>query len=133
MVLTPTYHVFDMYKVHHDAALLPSSLMNNPEYKEGEESIPSLNVSSSKSDDGTINISIVNVHPDKDISIQCDLRGANAKSVSGQIITASALNTFNDFEKGDNVVIKEFDKAKIKNNNITVTIPAKSVVMLRAK
>ncbi len=133
LVLTPTYHVFDMYKVHQDAALLPSDVVNNPEYKEGNESIPALNVSSSKSEDGTINISIVNVHPDKAISIQCDLRGANAKSVSGQILTASALNAFNDFGKGNNVVIKDFNDAKIKNNSISVTIPAKSVVMLRAK
>src|SRR6185369_14077046 len=26
MVLTPTYHVFEMYTVHHDATLLPSEL-----------------------------------------------------------------------------------------------------------
>ncbi len=133
MVLTPTYYVFDMYKVHQDAALLPSDIQDNPEYKEGDQSIPALNVSSSKSEDGTINISIVNVHPDKDITIQCDLRGSNAKSVTGQIVTAATLDAYNDFDKDEKVTLKEFNKAKIKNNFISVTIPAKSVVMLRAK
>ena len=37
MLLTPTYHVFEMYTVHHDATLLPTELAG-PEYAfEGEK------------------------------------------------------------------------------------------------
>jgi len=133
MILTPTYHVFDMYKVHQDATLLPSVLVKNVDLRSDDQEIPALNVSSSKSADGFINISIVNIHPDKDIQLECDLQGADVKSVSGQIITAPKLNVHNTFDQPENITLKNFDGAKVKNNIIMVTIPAKSVVMLRTK
>lgn len=40
LLLTPTYHVFDMYKVHQDAKLLPVNF-TSPEYKVGDQKIPS--------------------------------------------------------------------------------------------
>ena len=39
MVLTPTYHVFEMYGVHHDATLIPVEL-SSPCYGSGAESLP---------------------------------------------------------------------------------------------
>ncbi len=134
MVLTPTYHVFEMYKVHQDAILLPSDITSSVDLEYDGEGLPVLNASSSKSEDGFINISLVNIHPDKDIELECSLRGADdVKSVTGQIITASDLNTHNTFDAPENVTLEAFDKAKVKNNVIKVTIPAKSVVLLRAK
>jgi alpha-N-arabinofuranosidase len=53
-----------------------------------DQKIPALNVSSSKAQDGSINISIVNVHPDKNISLEGEVRGIKATRVSGKILTA---------------------------------------------
>ena len=133
MILTPTYYVFDMYKVHQDATFLPSEFSKSFDYENNSEKIPALNVSSSRSADGYINISIVNVHPDKDIQLECDLRGTEVKTVTGQIITANDLTVHNTFDQPENITLKSFDKARVKNNIISVTIPAKSVVMLRTK
>lgn len=47
MILTPTYHVFDMYQVHHDAVLLPARLECDDYEHEGEK-IPSISVSASR-------------------------------------------------------------------------------------
>ena len=62
MILTPTYHIFDMYKVHQNAILLPTDLKCD-EYKLNYKSVPELNIPSSKSRDGKIHISIVNLIP----------------------------------------------------------------------
>jgi alpha-N-arabinofuranosidase len=44
MVLTPTYHVFEMYKVHQGATLIPVEL-NSQQYALAQAGIPSLSAS----------------------------------------------------------------------------------------
>src|ERR1043165_9222218 len=46
MVLTPTYYVFRMYRVHQGATMMPVDL-STPEYKLGDAAIPALSVSAS--------------------------------------------------------------------------------------
>jgi len=132
MILTPTYHVFDLYKVHQDATYL-NHFLKTEDYEFQGDKLPSLNVSASKSEDGTINISIVNINPDKDIDLQCEIRGADVKDVTGRILTASTLDAHNTFDQPDNVKIADFTKMKLKNNVIDLKIPSKSVLMIRAK
>jgi alpha-L-arabinofuranosidase len=132
MILTPTYHVFDLYKVHQDATYLNSSLKTE-DYEFLGDKLPALNVSASKSEDGTINISIVNINPDKDIDLQCEIRGADIKNVTGRILTAATLDAHNTFDQPDNIEIAEFTKMKLKNNLVTLKVPSKSVLVLRAK
>jgi alpha-N-arabinofuranosidase len=132
MLLTPTYHVFDLYKVHQDAFFLPLDLKTE-DYENNGQAIPALSVSCSKAQDGSINVSIVNVHPRKDIPLECELRGARLSHVSGKILTASQLNSHNTFDQPDNVIIRDFDKASLKNNVLKIEMPAKSVVVLNVK
>jgi alpha-N-arabinofuranosidase len=132
MVLTPTYHVFDLYKVHQDALLLPSDL-KCPDYEWNGKKIPSLNVSASKDKNGIIHISIVNIDPKSAISLVVDLRGANVKEISGKMLTATSLNSMNTFEKPDEVKTEIFKDYKMDKNGITVKMPAKSIVVLELK
>jgi len=74
MLLTPTYHVFEMLQVYHDAQLLPVALQT-PEYSFEERSLPMLSVSASKNEHGTI--SIVNIDPNQSNDLTIDLRGGN--------------------------------------------------------
>ncbi len=129
-VLTPTYHVFDLYKVHQDAVFLPSNLTCN-DYEHDGVKVPALNASASKSADGTINISIVNVHPQKAADLDVDLYGASVKKVIGKILTAQNISDHNTFDNPDAVRIVEFNGAKITNNRLQVKIPAKSIIVLR--
>ncbi len=132
MILTPTYHVFDLYKVHQDATYLNHSLRTE-DYVYLDGKLPALNVSASKSEDGTINISIVNINPDKDIDLQCEIRGADVKNVTGRILTAPTLDAHNTFDNPDNVKLADFTKMKLKNNVIELKVPSKSVLVLRLK
>ncbi|MGZ5134341.1 MAG: alpha-N-arabinofuranosidase, partial [Flavitalea sp.] len=60
MLLTPTYHIFDLYKVHQDAKYLPLKI-TTPDYTLDNQQIPAVNVSASQDSTGAINISLVNV------------------------------------------------------------------------
>ena len=132
MILTPTYHVYDLYKVHQDATYLNNSLKTE-DYVYQDKKLPALSVSASKSADGTINISIVNINPDKDIDLQCEIRGADVKDVTGRILTAPTLTAHNTFDQPDNVKIEDFTKMKLKNNIVELKVPSKSVLVLRLK
>lgn len=127
MVLTPTYYVYDMYKVHQDATNFPVEVLS-PYYTLGTRSIPAINVSASKDAKGVIHVSLVNMDPKKEIVINCDLGTVKAASVSGQIITAKEVNTFNTFESPNQVVMADFNGAKVNAGVLSLTMPAKSVI-----
>ena len=132
MILTPTYHVFEMYTVHHDATLLPIELQCN-DYKFGEKTIPALNASASQDKSGSIHISICNLDPKKDAELICELKGAKGRKVTGRILTDDDINAHNTFENPEFIKPAVFEGAKIKGDSLTVTLPAKSVVVLEIR
>jgi alpha-N-arabinofuranosidase len=129
MILTPTYHVFDLFKVHQDATLLPSEL-TTVDYNYEGNSVPALHASVSKDSDGRIHISICNLDPTRDLSVTCELSGTAPTSVIGQIITAPYMTSHNTFENPDVVKPVAFDGAKINGDEVVLTLPSKSVVVL---
>jgi len=129
MILTPTYHVFEMYTVHHDATLLPVELQSN-DYRFGNNSIPALNVSASKDSSGKIHISFCNLDPSNAAEVRCALDGAEPKGISGRILTAETITAHNTFENPEAVKPTSFNNCKLEGNVLTTTLPAKSVVVL---
>ncbi len=129
MLLTPTYHVFEMYKVHHDATLLPVDLVSESYEFEGKE-LPSLSASASLDAEGRIHISLVNIHPEKRSEMKIDLRGMEVSEVSGRILTSGDVGDYNTFSDPEKVKPEAFTDMKLKKNNLTATIPAGSVVVL---
>jgi alpha-L-arabinofuranosidase len=129
MAPTPSYHVFEMYKVHQDATRLPVELQS-PEYKLGDQSIPALSSSASRDKDGRVHVSIVNVHAKEAVELSCELPGVKAGSVSGRLLTAEELDAHNTFSSPERVKATEFDGAEFKDGKLRATIPARSVVVL---
>ena len=132
MILTPTYHVFEMYKVHQDATLLPTDL-RCIDYTFGEDKLAALNVSASKDESGKIHVTICNLDPDHALKLDCELRGMKAKKVTGRVLTAPAINSHNTFEQPDAVKTKAFRDVELKNGLLVATLPAKSVVVLEVE
>jgi alpha-L-arabinofuranosidase len=129
LVLTPTYYVFKMFKVHQDATLLPIQLTSN-DYTNGDGKIKSLNASASVDKAGKIHITIVNIDPTNAQTIQCQLNGLSKPSATGQIIGSDNLTDFNDFAVPEKVNIKSFTGITINGNVATIKVPAKSIVGL---
>jgi alpha-N-arabinofuranosidase len=131
MLLTPTYYVFDLYKVHQNAKLIPIQF-NSPDYVSGNDKIPALNISASKDSLGAVHISLVNLDPSKNISIQASIDG-NWKTVTGKILTSTNLTDINTFEQSKKVIEADFRGAKLTGNKLSVDLPAKSIVVLELK
>jgi alpha-N-arabinofuranosidase len=129
MILTPTYHVFEMYKVHHDAVSLPIDLQCG-DYEFGSETIPALDISASKDQSGRIHISLCNPDPGNSAEIACKLQATKARNVSGRVLTADAMTAHNTFDDPRVVEPAAFNDFRLKGDILTVTIPSKSVVVL---
>ncbi len=131
MVLTPTYYVFDMYKVHQDAMLIPIDLICE-NYKYEDEEIPSISASASVKE-GVVSITLCNLNPDNDESISINLDDKNYSVIGGKIITADKMADFNDFGKDEKVTMTDWKVSKPKNGKLSLEIPSKSVVLVQLK
>lgn len=129
MVLTPTYYVFDMYKVHQDAMMIPTTLQTDS-IKIDEGTIPALSISSSLDKNGKLHITLCNLSVTDNKKLACNIDAFAIKSGIGQILTSEQINAHNTFEKPDNVQIKPFYDFKTSTNTVEINIPKHSIIML---
>jgi alpha-N-arabinofuranosidase len=128
MLLTPTYHVFEMYKGFQGATLLPSELAT-PEYKHGDIAVPAISVSSARDANGAVIVALVNMDPNNPARVTTKIAGAKSTKLSARILTTPAMNTHNTFEAPDAVQPAAFNGAKRKGDAWVFELPAKSVVV----
>lgn len=129
MILTPTYHVFEFYTVHHDATLLPISLETGT-YSFGSDSVPAVSASASRDAAGAIHITLTNVDPNAARTIEAYVRGEDVSQLSGRILTADAMTAHNTFEQPELVKPGVYDGARLDGDVLTVEMPPKSIVVL---
>ena len=129
MALTPTYWVFYLYKVHQEATMLPVKLTSAKYAMNGRE-IDAVSVSASRDASGKIHITLVNVDPNREQPVECDLGNVVVKNVTGKILTSSKINDCNTFENPNTVAVKDFKGTKLNKDILNIQLPSKSVVML---
>jgi len=129
MVLTPTYHVFRMFRVHQGAALLNTDLRCE-DYEFSGKKIPAISASASMDNEGRMHVTIANLNPHKEIILTCPVIGGTFKTVTGEILTSGEMTAYNSFEDPEKVKPAVFSGYKLKEGILTVNMPAKSVVVL---
>lgn len=132
MILTPTYHVMEMYKVHQGARLVPVEL-SAPEYRVGQAAVPSLHASASRDPAGRLHLSIVNLDPNRAAEVSLSVTGAAWLGVAGRVLTAPAMNATNTFDRPDNVRPAELHRTKVDVGALLLSLPPKSVAVLEVK
>lgn len=129
MILTPTYHVMEMYNVHQDALMLPLTV-TSADYIFGKEKLKAVNASASRDKNGVTHISLVNIDPNKEHTITINIKGASYKSVTGRILKSARMQDYNSFDEPEKIKPTSYDGAKLAANKITLKIPATSVIVL---
>ena len=120
MLLTPTYHVFDLYKEHMGATLMQCMT----ECGLLENGLEKLSVSASRKGD-TVTVTIANFTEETTVSIN----GVNTVNVSGQILSGSP-RAYNTFEAPDTLCPEPFTGVRLFENYAEAVLPAYSVVAL---
>ena len=127
MLLTPTYHVYGMYKVFQDATSIPFTI-NGGEYKQGDQSLPAVTASIAKGQDGKVYIALVNLDPANEADVALDFDNGDYSSLIGQILTADAITAKNTFDAKE--VVKP---ASFSSDLDELVLPAKSIVVAELK
>ncbi len=121
MVLTPTYHVFDLYKNHQDATLVPVTVACDV-----VEGVQQLTASASVKDD-VLTLTAANIAADKAEKVVLDITGMDAKNVTARILTGK-IDAKNTFEDQHAVEIADFTDFAVTAEGIEMNLPACSVV-----
>lgn len=130
MLLTPSYHIFDMYQVHQDATLLETNV-GSPFYRYGDDSLPKIHASASQDENGKIHISLCNLNPEVREEVFVELEGVNEDTrVTGRLLTSDEMTGHNTFDQPDAVRPVDFNNYNIVENRIILTVPAKSVLVI---
>ena len=82
MVLTPTYHVFDLFKVHQDALWIRTKVQS-PDYAMGKEKLPAVNCSASIDAAGKMHVSLCNLDPGTSQKVSCLVREVHPETGDG--------------------------------------------------
>ena len=122
MVLTPTYHVFDMYQPFMGAVPFAASVVG-PDYRKG---IPMVDVSAARGKDGKLYLSLTNTDPNKPAHVVTNLAGTG----KGRILTGATIDAHNTVNAPNTIRPVAFSGTS-EGGKAVFDLPAKSVAVVR--
>lgn len=131
MILTPTYHVFDMYKVHQDAERLATNY-SGADYEMDGEKIPQVSVTASKDQDGKIHVSLCNVSHAEQSDVTIQLRGLSGavSKIVGRQLASDSLDAHNTFESPETLKPADFHAFEQEGDVLRAKLAPMSVTVL---
>jgi alpha-N-arabinofuranosidase len=129
MILTPTYHVYEMYKVHQNATLLPVELITGRCEHEGED-ISQVSGAASLDDQGRIHVTLCNISLKEPVEIHCDIEGFKVRNITGRVLTAPSMNIHNTFDSPLRIKPAAFLDFELKSGGLKANLPPMSVIVL---
>ena len=135
MFLTPTYHVFDLYRGFKGSQSLEikieSETFKDPLHRYTERKIPHLSASAAKSGNGLI-VSLVNLNLDEEIDCEVELRGSEVIGGVRRILTSRDVRDVNSFETPNRIMPKE-EEVKIRGEKFTEKLYPHTLTVLELK
>lgn len=139
LILTPTYHVMEMYSVHQNATMIPVTvkspkfIVTNADNSKQKDTLIAVSASASKDANGLTHISLVNIDNTKAQTVTVNIKGAMYTSVTGLILASAHIQDYNSFDDAQKVAPTTFSGASVKGDVLSVQLPPASVVVLELK
>ena len=129
MALTPTYHVFQMYIPFQGATFLPTEI-TTPDYKLGNESVPSVSVSAARDTEGRLQLALVNLDPHREAVVTTTLAGAKTSGALGRMLTSKTMDARNTVDAPEAITPVKISASR-KGDALVLRLPPKSVSVVR--
>ena len=129
MILTPTYYAYQMYVPFQDATSLPVQVSDSAPYKFGDASIPGVSASAARGKDGKVYVALVNTNPGQPVDVNVDVTGTKVTGASGTVLTSAEMDAHNTFKAPQAIKPAPYS-AKAANGKLTLSLPAKAVVVV---
>ncbi len=120
MVLTPTYHVFDLYKAHQEGTLVPVHV----DADDSAEGVKRISASASLKGD-VLTVTLANTSATESCEVPISLCGAKPAKAEGRVL-AGEMRAKNDFSASP-VAIAPLTSITLSSDEVRVTLPACSV------
>jgi alpha-N-arabinofuranosidase len=131
MTLTPTFHVYEMFRDHQGAQSLRAELANTAMISKGERSRPAISASASRSKDSIL-ITLVNQSPTNEAELRISLRGAHVASATATSLTGPNVRSQNTIQEPQTVAPKPA-KVRVDGGDLIAQLPAASVQAIRVQ
>ena len=142
MLVTPTYHVFEMYKVHQGGKHIPLKF-TSPSYacetadsgKGSSNGVDAISATASTAEDGAVYISLSNADPKVSHSIELSIpswANLTEATVTGRTLSGDSMDAHNTFDKPDTVQPKPA-KFETSETAISVELPPGSVTTIQIR
>ena len=142
MLVTPTYHVFEMYKVHQGGKHIPLKF-TSPSYacetadsgKGSSNGVNAISATASTAEDGAMYISLSNADPKVSHSIELSIpswANLTEATVTGRTLSGDSMDAHNTFDKPDTVQPKPA-KFETSETAISVELPPGSVTTIQIR
>jgi alpha-L-arabinofuranosidase len=125
MLVTPTYHVYDMYQPFRGASPLAAHVVG-PTYFFAGHNLPMVDVSVAKRLDGKLYLALVNLNPHERAKVTTNLSG----NAYGTILTGASMDAHNTFDAPNTVHPVPFEASTDAHGQLQVELPAKSITVL---
>lgn len=129
MLLTPTYHVFELYKAHQGGTLIDSFIQTETIGNKSEP-VPNLHESVTVSGDGEIVSTLCNLSTTRAYDIELTVFEKEVSSVSAMILH-NRMDAHNTFENPNQVEPEVFSDFTVKNGKLQLKIPACSILSIK--
>ena len=120
MVLTPTYHVFDLYKAHQEGTLVSVHV----DADDSAEGVKRVSASASLKGD-VLTVTLANTSATESCEVPISLCGAKPAKAEGRVL-AGEMHAKNDFSASP-VAIAPLTSITLSSDEVRVTLPACSV------
>ena len=127
MLLTPTYHAFDMYQPFKGAMPLKATLQT-PRWRQGDTELPAVDATVARGADGVIAIALVNLDPERAARVVTNLAG----NAQGRLLTAAAMDAHNSFARPEALAPAPY-VGKPGTSGLTLDLPPKSIVVVTVR
>jgi len=129
MILTPTYHAFEMYKPFQDSVYIPGKFSRMTEYKLGEVAVPRVSASVAKTSEGSLVMALVNLDPNIAVKVTTDITGFSIHSARGRVLTAETMDAHNTFARPEVIKPAAID-IELVNGMPVLDLPPKSLTVV---
>jgi alpha-N-arabinofuranosidase len=133
MILTPSYHVFEMYRRHQNGESV-RVLVDSPTAAMGEAADPALVAGSASLKDGRLFLTLTNAHIDQAMDVEIVILGAErpmVRGVKGRQLAGADVHDYNSFDQPQAVRPAPFVPSWKGGDRSTLCLPAHSISALQ--
>jgi alpha-N-arabinofuranosidase len=131
LVRTPTFHVFEMNKVHQGATSVPVHVRAPQAQREvAGRTVPTMSASASVAD-GRCHVSLTNTDLEHEVDLDLDLRGASPTELTARILAAASAGSFNSADHPDEVRPRQLELVRTATG-ARLTLPPHSFAIVEA-